>query len=99
MRVVPRVEIIPLREAETPPQEWAVVEGRLPSPAPGKWRVLASGNVVGCGVLGSLEVETAVLVSGLGLTTRSGRHVPRELELEGRHLPFPEDVSEFSETD
>ena len=44
------------------PHEWAVVEGRLPSPAPRKWRVLASSDGMGCGVL----VETAVLVADTG---------------------------------
>ena len=46
-----------------------------------RWRVdfrpqhvLANGDGLGCGALGHLEVETAVLVDGLGLVTRGGRH-------------------------
>ena len=69
--------------------------------APGIWRVLASGGGLGCCVLGLSEVEH-------GLATRGGRHLilrsveilaVLESELEGRHLPIREAVSEISETD
>ena len=43
------------------PNEWNAVEGKLPSPAAGKWRVLGSSDGAGCGVLGSLDVEKAIL--------------------------------------
>ena len=76
--------------------------------APGIWRVLASSGGVGCCVLGLSEVETGVLVAGHGLATKGGRHLilrsmeilaVLESELEGRHLPIREAVSEISETD
>ena len=51
-----------------------VLEGKRPSLLLGKWRVLDSSDGVGCGVLGSLDVEKPVLVAGLGLATRGGRH-------------------------
>ena len=56
----------------------------------------------GCGVLGQREVETAILVAGLGLATRNGRHfILRSVEdaatigdLDALVLAVPETESE-----
>ena len=49
------------------PNEWALIEGKLLCAALGKWRVLPSAACAGG--------RKNVLVAGLALATKDGRHV------------------------